>query len=241
MVIYRKNSTIFLLFRIFLHNDVHSEFIILLHGLARSKRSMATLGRRLSDEGYSVLNLAYPSRSKTIEEFANGILPKTIESCRKNGANKIHFVTHSMGGIIVRYFLKYHEVSNLGRVVMLSPPNGGSEVVDKLGHIFIFKWINGPAGQQLGTGNDHLPKKMGAVDFDLGVITGDKSINPLLSFIIPGDDDGKVSVKSAKVKGMRDFIVIHATHPFIMKNRQAIEQTISFLKYGKFQNDDSTD
>jgi len=123
---------------------------------------------------------------------------------------------------------------DLGRVVMLSPPNGGSEVVDKLGQTFIFKWINGPAGQQLGTGNDDLPKKLGGVGFDLGIITGDRSINLLLSLVIPGADDGKVSVKSAKVKGMRDFIVIHATHPFIMKNRQAIEQTIHFLEFGKF-------
>lgn len=118
---------------------------------------------------------------------------------------------------------------------MLSPPNRGSEVVDKIGRTFIFKWINGPASQQLGTDNDNLPKKLGAVDFDLGIITGDRSINPFLSLIIPGTDDGKVSVNNAKVEGMRDYIVIHATHPFIMKNRQAIKQAIHFLKFGKFQ------
>lgn len=114
-------------------------------------------------------------------------------------------------------------------------------MVDKLGQTFIFKWINGPAGQQLGTDNDNLPKKLGAVDFDLGIIAGDRSINLFLSMIIPGTDDGKVSVNNAKVEGMRDYIVIHATHPFIMKNRQAIKQAIHFLKFGKFQKSVSTE
>lgn len=211
------------------------EYVVLLHGLARSKSSMAKLESHLSAKGYSVLNIEYPSRSKTIEELAGEVIPKAIERCRNNGAKKIHFVTHSMGGILVRYYLKHYALSEIGRVVMLSPPNRGSEVVDKLGQTFIFKWINGPAGQQLGTDNDNLPKKLGAVDFDLGIITGDRSINPFLSLIIPGTDDGKVSVNNAKVEGMRDYIVIHATHPFIMKNRQAIKQAIHFLKFGKFQ------
>jgi hypothetical protein len=202
---------------------------------------MTKLERRLSAEGYRLLNFDYPSRSKTIEETANAILPKGIESCRKSGAKKIHFVTHSIGGIIVRYYLKHHEMPDLGRVVMLSPPNGGSEVVDKLGQTFIFKWINGPAAQQLGTSENSLPRRLGSVDYDLGIITGDRSINLILSLIIPGVDDGKVSVESAKVKGMKDFVVIHAAHPFIMKNRHAIEQTISFLKFGSFQKQISTE
>lgn len=218
-----------------LANNFHSEFVILLHGLARSKSSMAKIESRLSAEGYSVINLDYPSRSQTIEETANTILPKAIESCRNAGAKRIHFVTHSMGGIIVRYYLKHHEMQDLGRIVMLSPPNGGSEVVDKLGQTFIFKWLNGPAGQQLGTGEDSLPRQLGDVDYDVGIITGDRSINPIFSLIIPGVDDGTISVKSAKVKGMKDFIVIHATHPFIMKNSHAIEHMISFLRSGSFK------
>ena len=215
-------------------NCFHSEFVILLHGLARSNSSMTKIESRLSAEGYRVINLDYPSRHKTIEEIANTILPQIIEFCRQSGATKIHFVTHSMGGIIVRYYLKHHEMQDLGRVVMLSPPNGGSEVADKLGWTFIFKWLNGPAGQQLGTGENSLPRQLGDVDYDLGIIAGDRSINPILSLIIPGVDDGKVAVESAKVKGMRDFVVIHATHPFIMKNRRAIEHTISFIKFGHF-------
>jgi triacylglycerol lipase len=196
---------------------------------------MKRLEKRLLENAYEVTNINYPSRSKTIEEIAGGMLPKAIESCSEKGAKKIHFVTHSMGGIVVRYYLKNNKMQDLGRVVMISPPNGGSTVVDELRDNIFFKWLNGPAGRQLGTDNDSIPRKLGSVDFELGIITGDRSVNPLLSFVIPGDNDGKVSVASAKVEGMKDFIVIHATHPFIMKNDQAIEKTLTFLKYGSFK------
>jgi hypothetical protein len=195
---------------------------------------MEKLEECLLENGYGVLNLDYPSRSKSIQEIAHEIIPIAIASCREKGAKKIHFVTHSMGGIVVRYFLRHSKMPDLGRVVMMSPPNGGSTVVDEFKDNFIFKWINGPAGRQLGTDNESIPKKLGPVNFELGIITGDRSVNPLLSLIIPGNDDGKVSVESTKVEGMKDFIVIHATHPFIMKNEQAIEKTLSFLKFGSF-------
>lgn len=211
------------------------EFVILLHGLARTSDSMTEMADRLAAETYRVINPDYPSRTETIETLADSILAETIMDCRNAGAKKIHFVTHSMGGIIVRYYLKHHEMKDLGKVVMLSPPNKGSEVVDKLGGTFIFKWMNGPAGQQLGTGKDELPRQLGKVAFELGVIAGEHSINPVLSLLIPGEDDGKVSVDNAKVQGMTDFIIIPATHTFIMENAAAIEQTIAFLKSGKFQ------
>lgn len=219
---------------------VSTEFVVLLHGLAHSKRTMAKLGHSLSEAGYGVLNLGYPSRVLTIEEISERYVPKAIDICRQNNAKKIHFVTHSMGGIIVRYYLKHHYVPELGRVVMLSPPNKGSEVVDKLKNNFLFKWLNGPAGQQLGTDSNSLPKQIGNVNFDLGVITGDRSINLLLSIIIPGPDDGKVSIENARIEGMKDFIIIHSAHPFIMKNKRAIMQTIAFIKNGKFTRKSNT-
>ncbi|MBU3916540.1 alpha/beta hydrolase, partial [bacterium] len=122
-----------------------------------------------------------------------------------------------------------------GRVVMLSPPNQGSEVIDKLGSAPGFFWFNGPAGQQLGTGMDSIPLKLGKVDFKLGVITGNKSINLILSLLIPGDDDGKVSIENAKVAGMSDFLVLPHSHPFIMNSDDVIHQTKYFLKYGSFK------
>jgi len=211
-----------------------SQWVILLHGLARTKSSMAKMKSHLKQAGYSVLNIAYPSREKTIQNLVKDHLVPTINKCRAHGAHKIHFVTHSMGGILVRYYLKHNQLDELGNVVMLSPPNAGSEIVDTFKSFFLFKWLNGPSGQQLGTEPDALPILLGKANFHPGIITGDRSINLILSWIIPGPDDGKVSVERAKIEGMADFRVIHATHPFIMKNSKAISLTLHFLKYGSF-------
>jgi len=210
------------------------EGVVLLHGLARTKHSMNKMEGQLKAEGFDVVNWGYPSRRHSIEKLAEDAIPAAVEACRKKGATTIHFVTHSMGGILVRYYLKHHEIKEIGRVVMLSPPNGGSEVVDTFKNTFPFRFINGPAGQQLGTDASSLPRRLGKVEFDSGVITGDRSINPINSVLIPGADDGKVSVRNARIKGMSDFFVVHVSHPFIMKNREAITQTIHFLKNGKF-------
>ncbi len=215
--------------------DSPDECVILLHGLARTERSMEKLGRHLAAQGYGVVNAGYPSRTATVQELAEETIPSAVAGCRDNGAKKIHFVTHSMGGILVRYYLAHNSLPELGRVVMLAPPNNGSPVVDKLKNNFTFQWLNGPAGQQLGTGESSLPKSLGPVDFDLGVIAGDRSVNLLLSRMIPGPDDGKVAVADTRVEGMKDHIVIHATHPFIMKNAQVIDQALFFLKKGAFK------
>ena len=159
---------------------------------------------------------------------------KQVESLTDD-SDTIHFVTHSLGGIIVRTIQKESPLENIGRVVMLSPPNQGSELVDTLGDYSAFGWVNGPAGDQLGTDTNGFIASLGPVEFDLGVITGDWSINGINSCIIPGDDDGKVSIESAKVEGMKDYTVIHATHPYIMKNDEAIGLTIRFLKTGMFE------
>jgi triacylglycerol lipase len=187
------------------------------------------------------MNVGYPSRTATVEALAEQIIPEAVEECRRNGAAKIHFVTHSMGGILVRYYLSCHDLPELGRVVMLAPPNSGSEAVDTLRSNFAFKWWNGPAGQQLGTGSDSLPRNLGPVNYETGVIAGDRSVNLLLSRFIPGPDDGKVSVAATKVDGMKDHIVIHATHTFIMNNSRVIDQTVFFLKQGKFAEGQSQD
>ncbi|NNJ98848.1 MAG: alpha/beta hydrolase [Desulfatitalea sp.] len=213
---------------------IHAEHVILLHGLARTERSLSTLENHLKAKGYKVLNVGYPSRHNPIEVLAETVISSGIERCRNNGAVRIHFITHSLGGILVRYYLAHHDIPELGRVVMLAPPNGGSEVVDKLGKCPPFRWLNGPAGDQLGTDRGSIPRTLGPVDFDLGVIAGDRSINLFLSFLIPGRDDGKVSIENTKVDGMSDFTVVHTSHPFIMKNRRAIDQAIVFLQKGRF-------
>ncbi|MEM7257005.1 MAG: alpha/beta hydrolase, partial [Pseudomonadota bacterium] len=117
---------------------------------------------------------------------------------------------------------------------MIAPPNQGSEVVDNLRDVPGFKVFNGPAGLQLGTDENSIPSQLGPVTFDLGVIAGTDTINPILSQYLPNPDDGKVSVESTKVEGMDDFLVFAHTHTFIMRSKQVIAQVIHFLQQGQF-------
>jgi triacylglycerol lipase len=215
-----------------------SEAVILLHGLCRTSRSMDKMEQALADAGYQVLNVNYPSRTACIQKLADDAIGKAVAECRGDGATKIDFVTHSLGGILVRSYLARHPLPSLGRVVMLAPPNQGSEVVDKIGGWRLFKWINGAAGDELGTGTNSTPNRLGPATYPVGIIAGDRSINWINSLMIPGPDDGKVSVKRAKLAGMSDFIVIHTAHPFITQNREAIRQTIQFLRTGAFDHTD---
>ncbi len=210
------------------------EAVILLHGLARTDKSMTKIATVLEAEGFIVLNVDYPSREATVEDLAAKVITAALANPKLMDAERIHFVTHSMGGILVRQFLKSRHPANLGRVVMLGPPNQGSEVVDKIGDWRAFNALNGPAGQQLGTGPDSVPNKLGPVDFELGVIAGDWSINWINSLMIPGPDDGKVSVERTKVAGMKAHRIVHVTHPYLMKDDQVIRQTVHFLRHGQF-------
>ncbi len=218
---------------------VGNECVVLLHGLARTARSMTKMEEALVQEGYRVVNVDYPSREKRVEELSGTVIPDAIADCGFEKVTKVHFVTHSLGGILVRHYFAQTTVPKLGRVVMLSPPNQGSEVVDELGNVPGFELINGPAGQQLGTGDASIPAQLPPVDYAVGVITGDKTINFYLSTLIPGKDDGKVSVERAQVAGMADFLVVHHSHPFIMRADDVINQTIYFLGNGHFDHSQS--
>ncbi len=211
-----------------------SEAIILLHGLARTSRSMDKAAELLNAYGYQIINMDYPSRSADIGVLAQKYIAQALKQCDVRGVNKIHFLTHSMGGILLRHYLASQRIDKLGRVVMLAPPNQGSEVVDKLGSWRLFYTLNGPAGLQLGTGNNSVPNRLGPVDFQLGVIAGSKTVNLLLSRLIPDVNDGKVSVSRAQVEGMKDFIVMPYSHPFIMRRKAAIEQALHFIQHGYF-------
>ncbi|MDP5459468.1 alpha/beta fold hydrolase [Alishewanella sp. SMS8] len=211
------------------------ECVILLHGLARSADAMQLLATRLEQAGYAVSNVDYPSTHYPIEQLAPLAIEQGLNTCQQQSAHPIHFVTHSLGGILVRYYLTTQSIAHLGRVVMLGPPNQGSEVVDTLKDAPGFELLNGPAGQQLGTDEASVPKQLGPVDFELGVIAGTQSINLILSTMLPNPDDGKVSLESTKVMGMTDFIALPTTHPFMMKNDAVIAQTLYFLQHGEFE------
>lgn len=207
--------------------------VVLLHGLMRQPVSMSKMASKLETEGYHVLNIDYPSRDQTIEILASTVRRKVARDTADS--TQVHFVTHSMGGILVRQIQKSDPLPNIGRVVMLSPPNQGSEVVDKIGHWKAFDFVNGPAGKQLSTDMNGFIAGLGPVDFECGIITGDRSINWINSMMIPGKDDGKVSAEAAKVEGMQDYKVVHATHPMIMKKKAVIQEVLTFLRTGKFK------
>ncbi len=210
------------------------EYVILLHGMGRTKFSMRKLGKYLAGHGYQTINVGYPSTREPVEKIADGYLASMADQCRKNGAEKIHIVTHSLGGIVTRQYLQNHLLPVGSRIVMISPPNKGSELADVLRDLFIYKWLNGPAGQVLGTGPESLPNSLKSVKGEIGVITGDRTLNPFFSWLIPGKDDGKVSVESAKLDEMADFLVVPSSHSFIMRHSEVLKQVVFFLKNGKF-------
>lgn len=211
----------------------NNEAVILLHGLARKASSMSKLERALKENGYQVVNVDYPSTKHDIEALAEWSIGNAIKKVGPN--SKINFVTHSMGGILVRQFLRQYKLVNLGRVVMLGPPNSGSEIVDLLQNVPGFKTVNGPAGLQLSAKKDALPNQLGPANFELGIIAGSRSVNLVLSTMLPMPNDGKVSVESSKLEGMSDHLTMPVTHTFMMRNSAVIMQVILFLQHGAFK------
>jgi triacylglycerol lipase len=206
--------------------------VVLLHGLGRTHRSMTRVEDALIRRGYRVVNLGYPSRDATWGQLVDSVAT-AVDSCCRGEAGPVHFVTHSMGGILVRAYLEDHALPALGRVVMLSPPNQGTEVVDRIPEELLTLLL-GPASVLLGTDSASVPLQLGPADFELGVITGDVSINRLFSLWLPGDDDGTVAVGSAWVEGTDAFLVVPYTHTFIMRREEVIIQILAFLETGRF-------
>ena len=161
-------------------------------------------------------------------------LQSEVGLCCGTEAETVHFVTHSMGGVLVRSYLRRQPEAHRGRVVMLSPPNQGSEIIDAFADSPLLQRFVGPAGSELGTDSAGIASQLGPVRFSLGIVTGDRSMNPLSSWLIPGPDDGKVGVDRARVDGAADFMVVPATHTFIMNRRDVAEEVVHFLRHGRF-------
>lgn len=211
--------------------------VVLLHGLGRSQWSMLRMARSLEDEGYRVVNLGYPSRDHTVGTLVDTLAAELEQCCART--DTLHFVTHSLGGILVRTWVHDNDPANLGRVVMLSPPNQGTGIVDRLPDRLL-QLVMGPASVQLGTDSASVPVDLPPVDFELGIIAGDASLNPLFSWWLPGEDDGMVPVESTWVEGADDFLVVPYTHTFIMHRGRVIEEVLSFLRTGSFREDEGS-
>jgi len=212
-----------------------AEPVIVVHGLGRTEASMSVLEYRLEAAGYWVISFDYPSTSEPIETLVEA-LGDEVAQCCADSPETVHFVTHSMGGILVRSYLAEHSPQHRGRVVMLSPPSQGSELIDVFADSPLLQFFVGPAGASLGTDSLAIARRLGPADFSLGIITGDRSFNPLTSWLIPGDDDGKVSVERARLDGAADFLVVPASHTFIMNREDVGDETLHFLEHGRFSN-----
>lgn len=210
------------------------EPVVLLHGLALNATAMKSLAMSLREAGFRTCRVNYPSREYPIDTLAaRFVLPK-IRRCFPEDSLPLHFVTHSMGGILARRLEQLPDAPRFGRVVMISPPNKGSELADSLRGTKLLDWWGGPAGHELGTDSASMPNRLGPPSFEFGVIAATRSVEPWLSSMIPGRDDGKVAVKRTKLEGMRDFVAIPASHTFILWNAEAARQTAHFLRTGRF-------
>lgn len=212
-----------------------ADCVVLLHGLSRTDASMLVLEEVLQFHGYRVVNNTYPSQDLPIEilvDYVGG----AVAEC---GEERVHFVTHSLGGILVRAWLSQGHPPNMGRVVMLAPPNHGTEIVDVFSGNDTLRraldWIHGPVPGQLGTDPGSVPNRLPeTVDFEVGIIAGRIPINPLGPIAIDGPNDGTVSVESTRLDGMTDHIVIATTHSLIMLNPVVIAEVLEFLRNGVF-------
>ena len=213
---------------------MEKECVVLIHGFARSSYSMSKINKRLQKHGYVTIPIDYPSRKYTIEQITEKfVIPKIKNEITKY--SKVHFVGYSLGGIITRYFLSINRPANLGKVVFIATPNKGVEIVTHLGKYQWFKSIFGYAVNQLAENSEFLSSLPQEVDYEAAVISGNFSTNPITSlFIIPGEDDGTVSVESTKINGMKDHVIYSKTHMLLLHYEKVAESAEHFIAHGKF-------
>jgi len=204
--------------------------VVLLHGLGRSWRAMNPLARKLRDAGFSTLNLPYPSLVKPLDWILDHVGTQVVRFAE---GEPVHFVTHSLGGILTRMLLAREHEWTAGRLVMMAPPSSGSEIIDWASKRMLFKPFLSPAARALAS--DVLPGHLPTLPQgqETLVIMGSRCSIPFFRHLLGPDNDGIVSVSRGRVEGASGFSVVDADHTFIQIHPDAVRQTIDFLKEGR--------
>jgi len=213
------------------------ETVVILHGIAKTSKSMSSIEIVLKQAGYNTINITYPSTTKSLENIAAHLRKNELSEPFWKKENTVHFVTHSMGGLVARQYLDSYKgvipKDKLGNVVMIAPPNKGSSIADTLHKLAPYKWYYGPAGSELTT--IVQSKNKSDIYYDLGIIAGKKEWPYFIAALfISGKSDGRVSVEQTKIKGMKDHSVVNGTHTFIMNKKDVHKLILKFLKSSRF-------
>jgi len=217
----------------------NQEAVILLHGIGLSKWSLILIKRQLKNAGYTPINITYPSTKLSLDGIADWLAQKHLTPEFWNKFSKINFVTHSMGGLVTRRYLnKYRHALNphkIGRVVMMGPPNSGSEIADIMVRFPPYRWMYGPAGQELAT--HAQSQNIDETFFETGIIAGTAGwLYPISGLFFKGKHDGRVAVERTKLPDMKDHIIMKTSHTLMIYRRKVHKEIIHFLRQGNFSN-----
>ncbi len=213
---------------------VHNECVVLVHGLWRSAWAMRSIANDLDEYGYQTVSVSYPSTEMSIPEIAERFIPPAVDQCAQSGAHKIHIVSHSMGGVVARQYLQTNQLPDGSKVVMLSPPNQGSELSERFGDDAWYHYFVGPAGVSLSKKEGGIIPSLKAIDESVGIIAAYRSWSVWPSEWLPKPNDGTVSVESMKLPEMDDFILINSGHATMRFSSEIQAQIRSFIQTGRF-------
>lgn len=210
--------------------------VFLVHGLWRTRFSLLRLELCLRRAGFTVVNRSYQTTKKPLPEHAADLAALVARSLEGRKVREVHFVTHSMGGLVTRYMLTHHDIPHPGRFVMLAPPNHGARKMELFKGVPLLRLFLGPyAASELGQGEDAIFREAGIPSLEFGIIAGGTGGPRGYSLYLDGDNDGTVRVEETRLEGAKDFLLVPHLHTFIMNARAVIDATIRFLETGRFR------
>ncbi len=209
--------------------DMSGKAVVLVHGIIRSSKSFGPMAQALRDAGYQVFAFDYPSTHVEIEASAT-YLNRALSSLE--GIEEINFVVHSMGGLVVRASLAERDDPRFHRMVMLGVPNQGARLANLVKENVLYRVVYGPAGQQLAEDPAGFVARLPTPSFEFAIIAGGRGTLDGYNPLIPGDDDGTISVACTRLPGAADFATFPALHSFLMKNGDIIAAGERFLRTG---------